>query len=175
METNKNIINNKDANDEKRVPYVDLKELSKKNVKSNADIILSIIEIASSDDVEIKSSKKSIGFWKYVVTYSQYKDIFINYKPETLKKYYHFILSSDNVPGCVTVIKNNEGFLNNEQFKIMSIVKYLSYFVFRGELNDNFSIFYQKLSSKKRALFPLEDKNNGEDRFTLLRRKRIID
>ena len=175
METNKNIINNKDANDEKRVPYVDLKELSKKKDKSNVDIILAIIEIASADYVKIKSSKKSIGFWKYVVTYSDYKNIFINYNPETLKKYFHYIHCSDNVVGCVSVIKKNEVFLNNEQFKIMTIVRCLSWFVYKGDLNDNFSIFYQRFTSKKRALFPLEDKNNGEDRFTLLRRKRKMD
>jgi len=103
---------------------VNLEEINLRDVITNTDIILTIIEIALNKAFyNISATNKSINYWKNVSSLQTYKNILSKLKTETLKKYWIIINQKCDVKKFVEVILEYKQFLDSlkQQLKYLSI------------------------------------------------------
>ena len=109
---------------------IDLPKLSLKKVMTNTDIILSIIEICTYNrKYNYDCSNNTKAFWDRVAAEGILKKIFKNFKSETLRRYWKVIRQSENTLKFLEVVKQNQNFINNPNFKLMTLVNAIAYFI----------------------------------------------
>lgn len=128
---------------------IDLGKVSLKNTISNTDIILSILEICTYN---IKYKE----FWERVVKQSTLKNIFKNIKAETLRKYWQIIRRSKNTLKFLEIVKNNQSFINNNNFKITSLLNGIVVYILNNE--TDFESFFEQFNCKNN-----KDLNQNEE------------
>ena len=106
----------------KTKPYINLEELSKHHVISYSDILLSILEVGhNSESYLFPFSSKSKCFWSDILEYKVLKKIFVDFKAETLRKYWSE-LSKYDTEDATDLIKKNKSYLDQVPIKLGTIV-----------------------------------------------------
>ena len=136
---------------------IDLGKVSLKNIITNTDIILSILEICTYNiKYNYDCSNKAKEFWERVVKQSTLKNIFKNIKAETLRKYWQIIRRSKNTLKFLEIVKNNQSFINNNNFKIMSLLNGIVVYILNNE--TDFESFFEQFNCKNN-----KDLNQNEE------------
>ena len=106
----------------KTKPYINLEDLSKHHVISYSDILLAILEVGhNSESYLFPFSSKSKVFWSDILEYKVLKKIFVDFKAETLRKYWSE-LSKYDTEDATDLIKKNKSYLDQVPIKLGTIV-----------------------------------------------------
>ena len=135
---------------------IDLPKLSLKKVMTNTDIILSIIEICTYNrKYNYDCSNNTKAFWDRVAAEGILKKIFKNFKSETLRRYWKVIRQSENTLKFLEVVKQNQNFINNPNFKLMTLVNAIAYFIQTTE--TDFESFFAVFNAKDKKYLAQKD------------------
>ena len=150
---------------------IDLPKLSiKKGMITNAEIILSILEICTyHKKYNYDCSNNTKAFWDRVVEEGILKKIFKNFKGETLRKYWKVIRQSGNNLKFLEVVKSNEKYINNPSFKLMTLVNAIAYFIQTNE--TDFEKFFEVFNSKDKKSF-IQNNETLKSPINLIAKKR---
>lgn len=103
--------------------FVKIDDLNSKTEISNTDVLLAIIEIATfTDYYSISYNNHSRFFWEDVVKYEDLKNIFRDYKGETLRKYWKIISSIGDVNKTSDLVNKNKNLFDEIQMKLLPII-----------------------------------------------------
>lgn len=95
-------------------PYV----INNNNEITNSDIILCILEIClNPHKFKLKYSPKSKVFWDSVLKKPNIQNIFKNFKPETLKKYWLILVQAKNFNQVIDLVNTHKELINNKKIK----------------------------------------------------------
>jgi len=99
-------------------PIIDISVLDCQPEITNSDLILCIIEICiNSVYYGFKYSTKSKIFWENLLKKNEYKKIFENFKPETLKKYWIILSEIKEFTKAVDLINKNKELIDRKELK----------------------------------------------------------
>ena len=119
----------------KAKPYINLEDLSKHHVISYSDILLAILEVGhNSDSYLFPFSSKSKCFWSDILEYKVLKKIFVDFKAETLRKYWSE-LSKYDTEDATDLIKKHKSYLDKLPLKLGTIVSSISKLL-SGQIKD---------------------------------------
>ena len=119
----------------KSKPFVNLEEISKHKVINYTDILLSLLEVGqNAESYLFPYSSKSKCFWKDIMEYKVLKKIFVDFKAETLRKYWHE-LSKHDIEDATDLIKKNKDYLDKAPLKLGTIVSSITKLL-NGEIKD---------------------------------------
>lgn len=97
---------------------VNYEDLLKKEKIENSDLILLIIEICqNASKYNLKKSNKSKLFWDEVFLKAEFAQMFKQFKPETLRKYWRVIAETNNVKAFLETTLNYAEKINNPNIK----------------------------------------------------------
>ena len=164
----------------KSKPFINLEDLSKHHIITYSDILLALLEVGKNSDAYLFAYKsKSKSFWADVLQYTALKKIFVDFKAETLRKYWNE-LSKYDAEDASDLIKKNKSYLDDLPLKLGTIVTSITKF-----LNGNIKDLKEYINSisidiRKKELYEHEIQNpvTGEKakvkeiRYTYSRRKR---
>ena len=127
----------------KSKPFINLEEISKHKVINYTDILLSLLEVGQN------------GFWKDIMEYKVLKKIFVDFKAETLRKYWHE-LSKYDVEDATDLIKKNKDYLDKAPIKLGTIVGSITKLL-NGEIKD-IKVYIEAILSdiRKKEIFEKE-------------------
>lgn len=111
-----------------------------KKEKFNIELILTLLDIGycpvKYNYKEGENVTKEL--WSKVMEQPVFKNIFGNFKPETLRKYFSF-LSKDNIPNKVhkyiELIDKYKSFLNNPKIRLVTAIWCISSFFANNKTN----------------------------------------
>ena len=135
LETNNNTNNTIDIRNQENTPVneeaiMDLPKLAVKSDITNSDIILAIFEICTfNKKYNYECSNNTKSFWDRVVQEGILKNIFKNFKSETLRKYWKIIRQTGNNAKFMEIVRQNETFINNPLFKLLPIINGISAYI----------------------------------------------
>jgi hypothetical protein len=143
----------------KSKPFINLEDLSKKPLINYSDILLSLIEVGqNAESYLFPFSSKSKCFWADVLEYKVLKKIFVDFKAETLRKYWHE-LSKYDAESTTDLIKKNKSYLDKVPLKLGTIVSSITKLL-KGEIKDlKEYIEAIKLDIRKKEIFEHEYEN----------------
>ncbi len=119
----------------KSKPYINLEDLSKHHLIYYSDILLSLLEVGqNADSYLFPYSSKSKCFWSDILEYKVLKKIFVDFKAETLRKYWSE-LSKYDTEDTTDLIKKNKAYLDNLPLKLGTIVSSISKLL-SGQIKD---------------------------------------
>jgi len=97
---------------------INYEDILKKEKIENSDMILLLIEICvNALKYNLKKSNKSKLFWEEVFCKSDFSQIFKQFKPETLRKYWRLIVETQNVKEVIETTTNYAEKINNPNIK----------------------------------------------------------
>ena len=143
----------------KSKPFINLEDLSKHPVINYSDILLALLEVGqNAESYLFPYSSKSKCFWKDILEYTALKKIFVDFKAETLRKYWHE-LSKYDAEDTTDLIKKNKSYLDKVPLKLGTIVSSITKLL-NGEIKDlREYIDTIKLDIRKKEIFEREYKN----------------
>ena len=143
----------------KSKPFINLEDLSKHHLINYSDILLALIEVGqNAESYLFPYSSKSKCFWADVLEYTVLKKIFVDFKAETLRKYWHE-LSKYDAEDTTDLIKKNKSYLDKVPLKLGTIVSSITKLL-NGEIKDlKEYIEAIKLDIRKKEIFEHEFKN----------------
>ena len=148
----------------KSKPFINLEDLSKRHLINNSDILLSLLEVGeNADSYLFPFSSKSKCFWSDILEYRVLKKIFVDFKAETLRKYWSE-LSKYDTEDTTDLIKKNKAYLDNLPLKLGTIVSSISKLL-SGQIKDlREYIDAIQLDIRKKEIFESEfkDPKTGE-------------
>ena len=164
----------------KTKPFINLEDLSKHHDITYSDILLALLEVGKNSDSYIFAySSKSRCFWEDVLQYTILKKIFIDFKAETLRKYWNELSKYDS-DNATDLIKKNKSYLDNLPIKLGTIVNSITKLL-KGDIK-NLKEYIDSITMdiRKKELFEKEIENpvTGEKtkvkeiRYTYAPRKR---
>ena len=164
----------------KTKPFINLEDLSKHHDITYSDILLALLEVGkNSDSYLFAYSSKSRCFWEDVLQYTILKKIFIDFKAETLRKYWNELSKYDS-DNATDLIKKNKSYLDNLPIKLGTIVNSITKLL-KGDIK-NLKEYIDSITMdiRKKELFEKEIENpvTGEKtkvkeiRYTYAPRKR---
>ena len=110
----------------KSKPYINLEDLSKHHLITYSDILLALLEVGqNAESYLFPYSSKSRCFWSDILEYRALKKIFVDFKAETLRKYWSE-LSKYDTEDASDLIKKNKSFLDKTPLKLGTIVSSIS-------------------------------------------------
>ena len=116
-------------------PYINLEELSKHHLITYSDILLALLEVGqNSDSYLFPFSSKSRCFWSDILEYKVLKKIFVDFKSETLRKYWSE-LSKYDTEDTTDLIKKHKSYLDKLPLKLGTIVQSISKLL-SGQIKD---------------------------------------
>ena len=119
----------------KSKPFINLEDLSKHHVINYSDILLALVEVGqNAESYLFPYSSKSKCFWADVLEYTALKKIFVDFKAETLRKYWHE-LSKFDAQDTTDLIKKNKSYLDKVPLKLGTIVSSITKLL-NGEIKD---------------------------------------
>jgi hypothetical protein len=159
---------NLNENNSNQETIIDLVLLSNKSEIKNSDIILSILEICTfNKKYNYDCSNNTKAFWDRVAEEEILKKIFKNFKGETLRKYWKVIRSAGNNSKYISVVKQNEAFINNPNFKLLRIINAIASFIQKEE--KDFKTFFTNFHSKdKNDSIKKNDLNENENKKSII-------
>jgi len=102
---------------------VKIEEISAKPFFTNCDVLLTIIEIATNSEYySISYNDRSRFFWEDVVKYEDLKNIFGEFKGETLRKYWKVISSIGDVNKTSDLVKKHKKLFDEIKMKLLPII-----------------------------------------------------
>ena len=124
-----------------------------------SDILLALLEVGqNAESYLFPYSSKSKCFWKDILEYTALKKIFVDFKAETLRKYWHE-LSKYDAEDTTDLIKKNKSYLDKVPLKLGTIVSSITKLL-NGEIKDlREYIDTIKLDIRKKEIFEREYKN----------------
>ena len=140
----------------KSKPFINLEEISKHKVINYTDILLSLLEVGqNAESYLFPYSSKSKCFWKDIMEYKVLKKIFVDFKAETLRKYWHE-LSKYDVEDATDLIKKNKDYLDKAPIKLGTIVGSITKLL-NGEIKD-IKVYIEAILSdiRKKEIFEKE-------------------
>ena len=110
----------------KSKPYINLEDLSKHHLITYSDILLALLEVGQNAEAYLfPYSSKSKCFWTDILEYTVLKKIFVDFKAETLRKYWSE-LSKYDTEDASDLIKKNKAYLDKTPLKLGTIVSSIS-------------------------------------------------
>jgi len=98
--------------------YTNLSELVKNSIISISETILMIMEISiNSRKYGLFSSNTTRKFWSNVFEKEEFKILFKNFQPETIRKYWRLIRQIPDHQKFYRIIQSNTEHLNSDQYK----------------------------------------------------------
>jgi hypothetical protein len=98
--------------------YANLSELIKKSIISISETILMIMEVSiNSRKYGLSTSNTTRKFWCNVFEKEEFKILFKNFKPETIRKYWRLIRQIPDHQKFFRIIQSNTEHLNSDQYK----------------------------------------------------------
>ncbi len=140
-------------------PYINLEELSKHHLITYSDILLALLEVGqNSDSYLFPFSSKSRCFWSDILEYKVLKKIFVDFKSETLRKYWSE-LSKYDTEDTTDLIKKHKSYLDKLPLKLGTIVQSISKLL-SGQIKDlKEYIDAIQVDIRKKEIFEHEFKN----------------
>jgi len=115
---------------------VNLKEINSKSKVSTSDFILAITEISlNSQKYGIEFLNKSKFFWEAVTRLDEFKNIFLQFKPETLRKYWRFISENDEIEKMLETVKKFKNSIDESETKLLTVISIIREFT-EGKIKD---------------------------------------
>ena len=119
----------------KAKPFINLEDLSKHHLITYSDILLALLEVGQNADSYLFAySSKSRCFWNDILEYKVLKKIFVDFKAETLRKYWSE-LSKYDTEDATDLIKKNKSYLDKLPLKLGTIVSSISKLL-SGQIKD---------------------------------------
>lgn len=158
----------------KSKPIVDLVTLSNHKLINYSDVLLAMFEVANNaDNYLFAYSAKSKSFWNDILQYKVLKKIFVDFKAETLRKYWTELSKFD--PQTATdLIKKHKKYLDNLPLKLGTIVTSISKYLDGKIKNFQEYINNIQIDIRKREVFEHEFKNPVTGDVTKIRDVRTI-
>jgi len=147
---------------------VNLKEINSKSKVSTSDFILAITEISlNSQKYGIEFLNKSKFFWEAVTRLDEFKNIFLQFKPETLRKYWRFISENDEIEKMLETVKKFKNSIDESETKLLTVISIIREFT-EGkikDLEDYLKNYSQNNVNSSKCRSPEEDdvKEDGEE------------
>ena len=143
----------------KTKPYINLEDLSKHHLITYSDILLALLEVGqNADSYLFPYSSKSRCFWSDILEYKVLKKIFVDFKSETLRKYWSE-LSKYDTEDTTDLIKKHKSYLDKLPLKLGTIVQSISKLL-SGQIKDlKEYINTIQLDIRKKEIYEHEFKN----------------
>ena len=143
----------------KSKPYINLEDLSKHHLITYSDILLALLEVGQNAESYLFAySSKSRCFWSDILEYKVLKKIFVDFKAETLRKYWSE-LSKYDTEDATDLIKKNKSYLDKLPLKLGTIVSSISKLL-SGKIKDlKEYIDNIQIDIRKREIFEHEFQN----------------
>ena len=143
----------------KAKPFINLEDLSKHHVINYSDILLALLEVGqNAESYLFPFSSKSKCFWSDILEYKVLKKIFVDFKSETLRKYWSE-LSKYDTEDATDLIKKHKSYLDQLPLKLGTIVQSISKLL-SGQIKDlKEYIDTIQLDIRKKEIFEHEFKN----------------
>ena len=140
-------------------PYINLEDLSKHPLITYSDILLALLEVGQNADSYLFAySSKSRTFWNDILEYKVLKKIFVDFKAETLRKYWSE-LSKYDTEDATDLIKKHKSYLDKLPLKLGTIVSSISKLL-SGKIKDlKQYIDNIQVDIRKREIFEHEFQN----------------
>lgn len=141
---------------------IDLSKIANQTEIKNSDILLAIFEICTfNKKYNYDCSNNTRAFWERVVGEGILKNIFKNFKSETLRKYWKIIRLSGNNDKFIEIIKQNEKFINNPVFKLLPIINGISSFINSESDKKNFEEYFSSINIKEKKVTYKDENERG--------------
>ena len=143
----------------KTKPFINLEDLSKHHLITYSDILLALLEVGQNADSYLFAySSKSRTFWNDILEYKVLKKIFVDFKAETLRKYWSE-LSKYDTEDATDLIKKHKSYLDKLPLKLGTIVSSISKLL-SGKIKDlKQYIDNIQVDIRKREIFEHEFQN----------------
>lgn len=142
---------------------MDLPKLSFKTNITNSDIMLAIFEICTfNKKYNYECSNNTKAFWDRVVDEGILKKIFKNFKSETLRKYWKIIRQTGDNDKFMEIIRNNENFINNPNFKLLPIINGISNYITSPPEGQTFEEYFNSINTPKEKKVVQKEENTSE-------------
>ena len=143
----------------KSKPFINLEDLSKHHLINYSDILLALLEVGqNAESYLFPYSSKSKCFWVDILEYKTLKKIFVDFKAETLRKYWHE-LSKHDPEEASELIKKNKNYLDNVPLKLGTIVSSITKLL-NGDIKDlKEYIEAIRLDIRKKEIYEREEIN----------------
>ena len=143
----------------KSKPFINLEDLSKHHLINYSDILLALLEVGqNSESYLFPYSSKSKCFWVDILEYKTLKKIFVDFKAETLRKYWHELSKYDSEETS-DLIKKNKNYLDNVPLKLGTIVSSITKLL-NGDIKDlKEYIEAIRLDIRKKEIYEREEIN----------------
>ena len=113
-----------------------LKKIIDNQDKSQTDVLLIILEITKNMSIyNLQGNPKSKTFWKNIVQLDELKNIFSEFKNETLRKYWYIISGWENF-NKVRFTRKEQKFNLKKNIKLLSLIKLIEDFLKNTEINN---------------------------------------
>jgi hypothetical protein len=97
---------------------IDTSVVNSQSFITNSDLILCILELCiNSVYYGFKYSTKSKVFWENLIKKCEFKNIFVNFKPDTLKKYWITLSETKEFNKAVDLINKNKELIDKKELK----------------------------------------------------------
>jgi hypothetical protein len=98
--------------------FINPYEVNNQEFVLNGDLILCILELCiNSNDYGFKYKSKSRAFWEEIFKRDNLKNIFVNFKPDTLKKYWSILSDVKEYKRVVDIVNQYKEIIDNEEVK----------------------------------------------------------
>ena len=143
----------------KSKPFINLEDLSKHHLINYSDILLALLEVGqNAESYLFPYSSKSKCFWVDILEYKTLKKIFVDFKAETLRKYWHELSKYDSEETS-DLIKKNKTYLDNVPLKLGTIVSSITKLL-NGDIKDlKEYIEAIRLDIRKKEIYEREEIN----------------
>ena len=144
---------------------INLPNLANQPDISNSDIILAIFEICTYNKrYNYECSNNTKAFWDRVVQEGILKNIFKNFKSETLKKYWKIMRQSGDNEKFIEIVRQNEKLINNPLYKLLPIINGIStYMTSPNDDNQSFEEYFLSVNTpKEKKVVPKEENHNTQ-------------
>ena len=143
----------------KSKPFINLEDLSKHHLINYSDILLALLEVGqNAESYLFPYSSKSKYFWVDILEYKTLKKIFVDFKAETLRKYWHELSKYDSEETS-DLIKKNKNYLDNVPLKLGTIVSSITKLL-NGDIKDlKEYIEAIRLDIRKKEIYEREEIN----------------
>ena len=153
-------------------PYINLEDLSKHHLITYSDILLALLEVGqNAESYLFPYSSKSRCFWSDILEYKVLKKIFVDFKSETLRKYWSE-LSKYDTEDTTDLIKKHKSYLDKLPLKLGTIVNSISKLL-SGQIKDlKEYIDAIQVDIRKREIFEHEFQNPKTGELTKVKEVR---
>ena len=157
----------------KSKPFINLEDLSKHHLINYSDILLALLEVGqNAESYLFPYSSKSKCFWVDILEYKTLKKIFVDFKAETLRKYWHELSKYDSEETS-DLIKKNKNYLDNVPLKLGTIVSSITKLL-SGDIKDlKEYIEAIRLDIRKKEIFEREEVNPKTGEITRKKEMKI--